>query len=59
MTIKETIRFRSVWMILAMLWIILFHSELSFEFEVFKYIKTIGYGGVDIFLFASGIGCYF
>ncbi len=42
-----------------MLWVMLFHSDLNFHLTPLNYIKTIGYGGVDIFLFASGLGNYF
>lgn len=48
---------RNLWMGIAILWIMLFHS--GFNIPVVNYIKAIGYGGVDIFLFASGVGCYF
>ncbi len=56
---KTLIKFRSMWMAVAILWIVLFHSILSFNSNFVMAIKTIGYGGVDIFLFASGLGCYF
>lgn len=59
MTINKMIKYRENWMGFAMLWIMLFHSGLSFSSETLNYIKGIGYGGVDIFLFASGIGNYY
>ncbi len=54
----ELFRFRSVWMFVAIIWVMLFHSPIAFP-EGFNFIRKIGYGGVDIFLFASGLGCYF
>ena len=58
MQVKELIKYRRIWMILAMFWIILFHSGITINSAIFDYIRTIGYGGVDVFLFASGVGCY-
>lgn len=34
-------------MILAMLWIILFHSGITINSVVFVYIRSIGYDGVE------------
>lgn len=51
---------RSVWMGVAMLWIIFFHSGLSVPNVLqISFFRGIGYGGVDIFMFASGLGTYF
>jgi peptidoglycan/LPS O-acetylase OafA/YrhL len=58
MTIKRMITYRSVWMGLAILWIMFFHSDMALILP-FSYLKVIGYGGVDIFFFASGIGNYY
>ena len=52
------ISYRSVWMGVAIIWIMLFHSQMSLPFPL-DYLILIGYGGVDIFLFASGIGNYY
>ena len=41
----------------AILWVMILHSGLSIDSELFQAFKRIGYGGVDIFLFASGLGC--
>lgn len=41
-----------------MLWVVFFHSLMLFNHPVLTYIKNIGYGGVDIFLFAAGLGNY-
>lgn len=53
------ITYREVWMGLAMLWIMFFHTMISFPSSALKYVKALGYGGVDIFLFAAGIGNYY
>lgn len=49
--------FRSVWMGVAILWVALYHSGCNLSF--LSDIKYAGYGGVDIFFFASGVGCYY
>lgn len=59
MKIKDVINYRSVWMGLAMLWVMAFHSALFFDNETLDFIKAIGYGGVDIFFFAAGVGNFF
>ena len=43
----------------AILWVMLFHLHVSFDFVPFMIIRKIGYGGVDMFLFLSGFGLYF
>ncbi len=53
------IKYRGVWMGFAMLWIIFFHTGVTCPLGIVTSIKKIGYGGVDIFLFASGIGNYY
>lgn len=47
MQVKELIKYRRIWMILAMLWIILFHSGITINSAIFDYIRTIGYDGVE------------
>lgn len=44
---------------LAILWIMLFHSSLHFDWPPLHLIKATGYCGVDVFLFLSGIGLYY
>ncbi len=46
-------------MAFAILWIILFHMQISVENEVVAAIINIGYAGSDIFYFVSGIGIWF
>ena len=50
---------RSSIMGFAILWIMLFHLPINIGFMPLYFIKSIGYGGVDIFLFLSGFGLYF
>lgn len=59
LNIKEITSKRSIWMAFAILWVIFFHSGLTFRSTPLSLLKTFGYGGVDIFFLASGIGCYF
>lgn len=56
---ENLLKWRSAWIGCAMLWIVLFHSNHSMPFTILKVIKAVGYAGVDICLFASGIGCYY
>ncbi|MCR5494391.1 MAG: acyltransferase [Treponema sp.] len=66
---KEILKFRSMWMGIAILAIVYFHSMFFLTFfkdvqsnifiSILKELKTFFYGGTDIFLFASGIGCWF
>ena len=56
---KKIIHYRSIWMALAAIWIVYYHSGLPSFGPVTLTIKSLGYGGVDIFVFASGLGCYY
>lgn len=55
--------FRSEMMGLAILWVMAFHlvskGKDFFDFGFLNPILGIGYGGVDIFLFLSGLGLYY
>lgn len=53
---KKLTQYRNIWIALAILWVVFFHSELKYDSSLLNYIKLIGYGGVDIFVFASGLG---
>lgn len=57
--INDIIRQRSFLMGIAILWIMMYHSEIVIGNSYIRHIKSLGYGGVDIFLFCSGMGCYF
>lgn len=57
MYLKDLLRYRQSWLGAAMLWIILCH--LPFDLPLISFPISLGYGGVDICFFASGIGCYY
>lgn len=59
MPVDRLLSKRGAWMGLAILWIVYFHSGLNSNFLPFRALKMAGYGGVDIFIFASGIGCWY
>lgn len=52
---QDLFRYRSVWMGVAILWVVLYHSGINLSWIM--WLKSFGYGGVDIFFFASGLGC--
>jgi len=56
---SDLFRYRNVWMGFAILWIIVYHSELPVDNRLLWMVKNVGYCGVDIFFFASGIGCFY
>lgn len=58
MSIKDFFRFRSIWMGFAILGVMFLHSKLVITFFPLAIIREMGYGGVDIFAFASGVGAY-
>lgn len=55
----KIISYRNVWMGLAILWIMFYHADLNYQNVVLSDFKVFGYGGVDIFLLASGLGSYY
>ena len=57
MTLKEVIKYRKIWMGFAILWVIFFHFGYKPP-DPLAALQSSGYSGVDIFFFASGIGCY-
>lgn len=59
MELRKTFQYRSLWIGAALLWITFFHSGFSTGSVLLELFKIFGYGGVDICLFASGIGCYY
>lgn len=59
MSLKRIIKHREIWMGLSILWIVFFHSGLDVSGQLLEGIKWCGYGGVDVFFFASGIGCFY
>lgn len=52
-------KYRTELMGVAILWVMFFHSTISINNIIFRLIKHIGYGGVDIFLMLSGLGLYY
>ncbi len=54
-------KYRSVWMGIAIIWIIYYHliHDYSIINPLLLKLQLYGYAGVDIFVFASGIGCYY
>lgn len=59
MYLKDLLKYRNVWLGFAMVWIVLFHTNFEGEIGILNSLRSMGYGGVDICLFASGIGCYY
>lgn len=59
MYLKDLLKYRNAWLGFAMLWIVLFHLPFAVAGSAFSFFKSIGYAGVDICMFASGIGCYY
>ena len=58
MRFKDLLRFRSVWLGVAMIWTILYHIPIASTTPL-DFIRQVGYAGVDIFLFASGVVCFY
>lgn len=55
--LEKVSTYRSELMGFAILWVIIFHSYLNIP--ILNQLTRIGYGGVDIFLFLSGLGLVF
>lgn len=49
---------RSFIMTVAIIWIGLFHFPIDINIPGIHFIKSVGYGGVDLFIFLSGFGLY-
>ncbi len=58
MSISSLTKYRNIWMGIAVCWVMLYHSGLSCQNEIVMLWKRLGYGGVDICIFASGLGCF-
>jgi len=58
MSFSKFLKYRSIWMALAILWIVFYHWGGAVHGSAIVNIKKIGYAGVDIFVFASGLGLY-
>lgn len=59
MPIQKVLSKRNVWMGFAILWVVFFHTEITSTKLPITLFKLFGYGGVDIFIFSSGIGCWY
>lgn len=59
MKFGSAFRHRSVWLGLAMALVMLYHSLMPVRLPYYGLIQKYGFVGVDIFVFASGIGCYY
>lgn len=59
MSCRTIIKYRSVWMGAAMLWIVFFHIPMELPGAGLRLFRQLGYGGVDLCLFASGVGCFY
>lgn len=59
MELNKLLRYRTIWMSIAILWVIFYHIDINIDSLILRDIKKIGYGGIDIFIFASGLGCYY
>lgn len=57
--ISNLLRYRNIWLGFAMIWILFAHSGLELSFMPLVYFQMWGQAGVEICLFASGIGCYY
>ena len=58
-SIKDLMKHRSIWMAAAILLVLFFHAETEVGFPGLSFLSEYGHYGVDIFFFASGIGCWF
>ena len=57
--LKDLIKYRSVWMGMAIIWVVFYHIGIAVSNPIIRAIKDVGYGGVDIFVFCTGLGCYY
>jgi peptidoglycan/LPS O-acetylase OafA/YrhL len=57
--IADLLKQRTIWMAAAIFLVIFFHGELEVHFPGLGPISKYGHFGVDIFFFASGVGCWF
>ncbi len=60
MKLKLLSQYRTQLMGFAILWVMFFHSHIhTGSFALLGFIKSVGYGGVDIFMLLSGFGVYY
>lgn len=58
-TYRKILKYRSHLMGMAILWVVFFHMKVTLPTKLIEFVWKIGYGGVDIFFFLSGIGVYY
>ena len=56
---SDVMKYRSIWMGVAILWVMFGHMTYESKFAIVNLIHDAGYGGVDVFLLASGAGIYY
>lgn len=56
--IEKISKYRSALMGVATLMVVAYHYRLNFNIEEIRNIASVGYSGVDIFLFVSGFGLF-
>ncbi len=56
---QAILKFRNAWLGIAMICIMWYHTDFEYSIAVLEFLKKLLYGGVDIFIFASGVGCYY
>ncbi len=44
---------------IAILWITFYHMGISVNYSGISFLKETGFGGVDIFAFCTGLGCFY
>ena len=49
-------KYRGALIGLTMLWIMFYHSDIIINNSILRFIKDLGFGGVDILLICSGFG---
>jgi len=59
MEVKKILKYRNIWMAIAIIMIMIYHSEFSTGISLIDRFINSAYGGVDIFVFCSGIGGYY
>ena len=59
MRFQTLFKYRKNMMAAAIIMILLYHTKGAMPEGVLKRLAAYGYGGVDLFFFASGIGCFF
>jgi peptidoglycan/LPS O-acetylase OafA/YrhL len=59
MTYRQLTKYRQIWMAVAILWVVFSNIRMTMPNAFLTQLQAYGYGGADIFFFASGVGCCF